>query len=166
MFPGTTPEKQPNSNCIESRYLTMYNDISKPPPPLPSPELTEVAPGISLLLPLSRRGHGPGLIILTADRPEPLAIKEGVPSPLIKWAEEGYTVVEIQAQALGVGKRHVLESAVEALSKCGKCEPKDKIGLVGKSLSCWAFLFLGSMYAHHHYPQRTILICGIKQHQP
>lgn len=109
-----------------------YNDVTKPAPPLPSPELTEVMTGVSLLRPLSRRGKGPGIIILTSDYPDPLAIREGVPSPLLKWAEEGYTVVEIQARALTTGKGHLIKSAVETLEGCESCEPKDKIGLIGQ----------------------------------
>lgn len=110
----------------------MYNDITKPAPPLPSPELTEVKPGVSLLRPLSRRGTGPGIIILTGDYSNPLAINEGVPSPMIKWAEEGYTVVEIQAKALSGGQDSLLELAIKQLADCEKCEPKDKVGLVGR----------------------------------
>lgn len=110
----------------------MFNDITKPPPPLPSPDLTEVAPGVSLLRPLSRRGTGPGMILLTADHEDPLAISDGVPSPLVKWAEEGYAVVEIQARALAAGSAQLLGSAVEALEGCGECEPKGKVGLVGQ----------------------------------
>lgn len=111
----------------------MFNDISKPPPSLPSTELREITPGVSLLGPLSRRGIGPGVIILTPDFQDSLAIKEGVPAPMLKWAEEGYTVVEIQAKALtGTGKSPlIIKSALEALSGCEKCEPKDKVGLVG-----------------------------------
>lgn len=116
-----------------------YNDVSKSPPPLPVPELAELIPGVSLLRPLSRRGTGPGMIILTSDYEDSLAIKEGVPSPLVKWAEEGYAVVEVQARALQTGKGHVIKTAVEGLEGCDKCEPKDKIGLVGEfhdSLAC------------------------------
>lgn len=110
----------------------MFNDISKPPPPLPSPELSNVMPGVSLLLPLSRLGTGPGMIILTHDYKDSLAINEGVPSPLVKWAEEGYAVVEIQATALSTSKGHVIKSAMETLRDCNKCEPKDKVGLIGQ----------------------------------
>lgn len=110
----------------------MFNDISKPPPPLPSQELTVIAPGVSLLQPLSRRGTGPGVIILTPDFEDSLAIKDGVPAPLLKWAEEGYTVVEIQASALLTGKEQdLIKSAIEAFDSCEKCEPKGNIGLVG-----------------------------------
>lgn len=114
----------------------MYNDITKPAPPLPSPELTEVKPGVALLKPLSRRGTGPGIIILTCDYEDSLAIKSGVPSPLIKWAEEGYTVVEIQSRALGGGQDDVLKLAFQLLTDCDKCEPKDKVGLVGMGNVC------------------------------
>lgn len=113
----------------------MFNDISKPPPPLPVTEITAIVPGVSLLRPLSRRGFGPGVIILTSDLEDSLAIKEGVPAPMLKWAEEGYTVIEIQAKALttSTGKEEALiKSALDALSGCEKCEPKDKVGLVGQ----------------------------------
>ena len=77
----------------------MYADISKPPAPLPSINLKTLRTGLSLLYPLSRRGHGPGLIILSATTEDPLAFYEGVPSSLVKWAEEGYAVVQIEAAA-------------------------------------------------------------------
>lgn len=107
----------------------MFNDISKPPPPLPRAELTEVVPGVSLLRPLSRRGTGPGVVLLTPDFPDSLAIKDGVPAPMLKWAEEGYTVVEVQAKALN---NNIIKSALDALHGCEKCDPKDKVGLVGQ----------------------------------
>ncbi|KAI1336033.1 hypothetical protein F5Y15DRAFT_216535 [Xylariaceae sp. FL0016] len=116
----------------------MYADITKPPAPLPTPQLTALSPGLSLLLPLTRRGTGPGLIVLTPDSEDQLSIKEGVPSPLIKWAEEGYTVVEIQAAAV-IGKNpfEVLRQAVRALEKCEKCEFNEKVGLVAYGPELW-----------------------------
>lgn len=113
----------------------MFNDITKPPPPLPTTQLTELEPGLSILLPLSRQGDGPGLLILVPDTDKPLAIVDGVPSQLIKWAEEGYTVVEIQRRALIIGAREAITKAIQALESCDKCAPKDKIGLVGESHS-------------------------------
>lgn len=71
------------------------------------------------------------MIILTPDHHNSLAIKGGIPSPLIKWAEEGYAVVEIQAAALSSEKEEPIKAALEALAKCDKCETKDKVGLVG-----------------------------------
>lgn len=105
----------------------MFKASSEPPTPLPSIQFEELAPGVGLLLPLSRRGHGPGLIILTPDTTTHLNIIEAVPSPLIKWAEEGYAVVEIQQQALSAA---VIKQAIEALSRCDRCDANSKIGLI------------------------------------
>ncbi|KAF5007137.1 hypothetical protein FDECE_6523 [Fusarium decemcellulare] len=115
----------------------MYADISKPPAPLPTPQLKAVRPGISLLPPLSRRGHGPGLIVLTRTSDDLLKIEEGVPSALIKWAEEGYAVVQVDSSVLeGAQSQDVLSEAVAALNKCDKCD-KGKIGLVAYSADLW-----------------------------
>ncbi|KAF4958349.1 hypothetical protein FGADI_2515 [Fusarium gaditjirri] len=109
----------------------MYADISKPPAPLPSINLEVLRPGLSLLYPLSRRGHGPGLIILSATTEDPVAFYEGVPSSLVKWAEEGYAVVQIEAAAFeGSDSRVVLREAIDALKQCKKCDLNDKVGLV------------------------------------
>jgi carboxymethylenebutenolidase len=88
------------------------------------------------LSPLTRRGHGPRVVFLNVDCDSPKDIIEGVPSSLIKWAEEGYTVVEIQQRALNHAKdvAGLLQIAIDALRRDPKCEHKDKIGLVGKSL--------------------------------
>lgn len=110
----------------------MFQDITKPPPPLPAVELKQLEPGVSVLSPLVRRGTGPPLIILAADNDDSISIIEGIPSLLIKWAEEGYTVAEIQRQALEKDAAGTLKRSIEALRENPKCEPKDKIGVVGK----------------------------------
>lgn len=110
----------------------MFQDITKPPPPLPQVELKQLDAGVSVLSPLIRRGTGPPLIILAADNEDSTKIVEGVPSHLIKWAEEGYTVAEIQRQALEKDAAGTLKRSIEALRANPKCEPKDKIGLVCK----------------------------------
>ncbi|CAM1506154.1 Fc.00g057950.m01.CDS01 [Cosmosporella sp. VM-42] len=116
----------------------MYADISKPPAPLPTAQLKALREGVSLLPPLSRRGHGPGLIILTSDSRNQLAITEGVPSVLVKWAEEGYSVVQADLSAFeGAPSQIILQEAVEALSQYEKCEPKGKIGLVAYGPDSW-----------------------------
>jgi carboxymethylenebutenolidase len=104
-----------------------------PPEPLPEVKLSEITNGVSLLEPLSRRGHGPGLIILpheSISEQQQLAIEEGVPSPMIKWAEEGYAVVEIRQEALGQPKE-ALATALNALKDCSSCDHTDAVGLVG-----------------------------------
>ena len=63
-------------------------------------------------------------------------IENGVPSPLTKWAEESYTVVEITAKAFE-GSADPLKAAVEKLNASTVCEPKGKIGLVSYSSALW-----------------------------
>lgn len=109
-----------------------------PVPALPSPQLAEVGTGLSRLLPLSRKGVGPGMIILVPDTDKSLAIENGVPSPLIKWGEEGYTVIQVQASALAAyDAKSLLEKAIQALAECDKCEPKRSIGLVAYNPALW-----------------------------
>lgn len=110
----------------------MFQDITKPPPPLPTVELKQLDAGLSILSPLVRRGTGPPLIILAADNDDSTNIVDGVPSHLIKWAEEGYAVAEIQQQALEKDAAGMLRRSIEALRANTQCEPKDRIGLVGK----------------------------------
>lgn len=114
-------------------------DAGLPPlEPLPTPHLSSVSTGISLLEPLSRRGRGPGLIILTPGDESPessLEIKNYVPSPLIKWAEEGFTVVTIQQSALSSPDK-ALQIAIDAIKQCDKCD-QTQIGLVAYDLSLW-----------------------------
>ncbi|KAM0432043.1 hypothetical protein ACHAQK_009959 [Fusarium lateritium] len=115
----------------------MYADISKPPAPLPQAKPQTVGEGITLLSPLSRRGHGPGLIILHPNSEKNLEIIEGVPSSLIKWAEEGYAVVEIQAKAFEKDASKVFSRALEALRSCDKLEADKKIGLIAYDPQLW-----------------------------
>lgn len=134
----------------------MFNDITKPPPPLPTTQLTELEPGLSILLPLSRRGDGPGLLVLVPDTDKPLAIVDGVPSQLIKWAEEGYTVVQIQKRALIAGAPEALAKAIQALERCDKCTPKEKIGLVGESHSTLVTVMSCLVFSSLNNPKLTI----------
>lgn len=105
-------------------------DINQPPAPLPPIQSTRPAEGVTLLLPLTHRGYGPGLIILVPDTARSLDIVDGVPSPAIKWAEEGYCVVEIQESAFATS-RDLFTTAIETLNDCQECE-SGAVGLVGK----------------------------------
>ena len=79
-------------------------DADQTPLPLPATSLTRLAPGVILSQPLSRKGSGPGLIVLVsqsgATNDTSLRIENGVPSPLMKWGEESYTVVELLEEAV------------------------------------------------------------------
>ncbi|KAJ5652993.1 NTF2-like protein, partial [Penicillium longicatenatum] len=108
--------------------------------PLPTPQLTTPRPGLSLLPPLSRLGTGPGLILLVpkiGSFDDKLKIEDGVPSPLLKWAEEGYTVVEIEQNALETNAHEALLQAIETIISCDRCEPKNAIGLVAYDMNLW-----------------------------
>lgn len=110
----------------------MFQDITKPPPPLPTVELLQLEEGVKILSPLVRRVTGPPLVVLAPNNDDAEKIVEGVPSHLIKWAEEGFTVAEIQQCALGQDAVGTLERSIQALRANPKCEPKEKIGVVGQ----------------------------------
>jgi carboxymethylenebutenolidase len=132
----------------------MYADISKPPAPLPQAKPQTVTEGITLLSPLSRLGQGPGLVILHPDSDKHLEIIDGVPSALIKWAEEGYAVVEVQTKALRGDAGEVLKNALQALRSCEGFVKDSKVGLIGKFpyfICFWIYLITW---------QHMILNCG------
>ena len=112
---------------MDSKYAVL--------PFLPETRLKQFAPGLTILQPLSRRGVGPGLIVLVSDTglagSSALAIENGVPSPLMKWAEEGYTVVEVTKTALA-RPDDAIRWALEELRSCKTVDIQDVVGLVGK----------------------------------
>lgn len=118
----------------------MATSVSSLPPlqSLPQPQLEQLLPGVSLLLPLSRKGTGPGLILLVPDLGSSiLSIENGVPSPVIKWAEESYVVAAIGVSAFessGKAQRILLE-VTRVLIENPSCDFKSRIGLIGKSPS-------------------------------
>lgn len=121
---------------------------SEPPKPVPPQQPEEIAEGITLLRPLSRKGHGPGLIILAPPSPiqdnnDPITsskeIQNGIPSLRMKWAEEGYCVAQIQphASSSSASSSSVLQIAVQALQACAECEPKEKMGIICYDFDLW-----------------------------
>jgi carboxymethylenebutenolidase len=116
-----------------------YADISQPPAPLPSAKLQVLKPGLSLQPPLTRLGSGPGLILITTPGTydEQVTQRDDAPTAVLKWAEEGYAVFQISAEAFGSSKiEAVLEESFRAFGQCDACQPKEKVGLVcGSCLS-------------------------------
>lgn len=119
---------------------------SEPPKPVPPQKPEEIAKGITLLRPLSRKGHGPGLIILAPPSPpspqdnnnpttSSKEIQNGIPSLRMKWAEEGYCVAQIQPHASSSSS--ALQIAVQALQACAECEPKEKMGIICYDFDLW-----------------------------
>lgn len=104
------------------------------PPVLPRTTLRRITPNITLLEPLSRRGYGPGLVILVSesgavDGVSATRIENGIPGPLMKWAEESYTVVEITQEAL-FRETDPLKLALTELAACETTEPKNVVGII------------------------------------
>ncbi|QIW96074.1 hypothetical protein AMS68_001592 [Peltaster fructicola] len=109
----------------------MAETLARPQLP-PPPQEVSLANGVTLVAPITRRGHGPGLIVLVNDASRGIFIKNGVPSPLQKWGEEGYTVVEIATTSPSA-----ISTAVQALRTHEQCQPKGAIGLVAYDDNLW-----------------------------
>ncbi|PYI00091.1 hypothetical protein BO71DRAFT_393724 [Aspergillus ellipticus CBS 707.79] len=86
--------------------------------------------------PLSRCGHGPGLILITPANLTDCASKSTSldPEPLQKWAEESYTVVQITLDAESSADDAVVSERVkiakESLISLEECSKKDHFGLL------------------------------------
>ena len=106
----------------------------EPPVPLPSAPSRTLSPNLTLQPPLSRRGHGPGLLIICSDQvtiDEEAAKKSLDPRPLQKWAEEGYAVVRLGLPLQQHGSvKEQLVRGIEALRDLQECDVKDKVGLI------------------------------------
>lgn len=112
---------------IDSKYEVL--------PFLPKTSLQPLASGITVVHPLTRRGKGPGLIVIVSQSgitgQSSLAIENGVPCPVMKWAEEGFTTVEITAAALD-HVTNALHIALDGLRNSHTIDSKGLVGLVGK----------------------------------
>ncbi|KAL8365701.1 hypothetical protein RB595_004485 [Gaeumannomyces hyphopodioides] len=100
------------------------------PVALPSAPLRTIAPNILLQPPLSRRGKGPGLV-LVVDASLPLGHSDKTldPPPLLKWAEEGYAVAQITLREGGTDGFHAdLRTALGALAALDECEQNGEGG--------------------------------------
>lgn len=67
---------------------------SSTPPLYPPPQ--QIAPHLTLQAPLSRRGRGPGLVLVLDHYARVKKSEKHLdPPPLTKWAEEGFAVVQV-----------------------------------------------------------------------
>jgi carboxymethylenebutenolidase len=114
-------------------------------PPLPSAPAVIIGPSSVLQPPLSRRGSGPGLIIILPSSksvpPQPSGTEKPLdPEPLQKWAEEGFAVVAITLpenvleltgdDATVSDVVNQIREGVEALKAHENVDTKDKFGLI------------------------------------
>ena len=110
-------------------------DIDLEPAPLPSASRIQVAPNVGLQPPLSRRGKGPALLIITpgeyTGRNAATPVKTLDPEPLQKWAEEGFAVVEVKVQLDDQTFLNACERGITALRSLPECTFGDKLGIIG-----------------------------------
>ncbi|KAF2266033.1 hypothetical protein CC78DRAFT_559507 [Lojkania enalia] len=93
------------------------------------PATVEISPHLAFQPPLSRRGTGPG-VILVLDHYAPVERNEDRldPPPLQKWAEEGFAVVQVLVP--GKDDEFPLKRALELLKACEACEFGAGVGLI------------------------------------
>ncbi|KAL9081164.1 MAG: hypothetical protein Q9157_000255 [Trypethelium eluteriae] len=98
---------------------------------LPSARPAHVSENVVLQPPLSRRGDGPGLIIL-APRSLDLNGHEKTldPPPLQKWAEEGYAVAQVLVDSEESAVKDDFELAYNNLLNSPQCQPKTDFGII------------------------------------
>lgn len=100
----------------------------------------KLAENVLLQPPLTRRGEGPGLVLLrhldqdvssAGESEKDASVKTTLdPEPLQKWAEEGFAVVQIRSNT-GELLRKGLDLAFKALRELPQCTPDQKVGLIG-----------------------------------
>ncbi|KAK6439820.1 hypothetical protein LTR95_003960 [Oleoguttula sp. CCFEE 5521] len=114
--------------------------ISEATTSLLATKIEAITDSISLIHPLSRKGSGPGIVLLVSESgitdKSQLRIENGIPSATMKWAEEGYCVVEVLPRAWPSGE-DPLERAVDALQQASTCHPKEKVGIVCYDYDTW-----------------------------
>ncbi|KAK0620664.1 carboxymethylenebutenolidase [Immersiella caudata] len=100
-------------------------------PSLPNAAPLQVTPKITIQPPLSRRGTGPGLVlIVSSDLNLSSHEKTLDPPPLQKWAEESYAVAQIAIGRDASGLSGQIGVALAELQKLPECEGADKVGAI------------------------------------
>jgi len=115
----------------------MYYDPSSPseqPVPLPSAPLVVLSETEILQPPLSRRGTGPG-IILVLPRSEDLNLRiKGAPpldpEPVQKWAEEGFAVAAVTPDSPEWSFEQPLKRSADALLSLKELDTRDKFAVI------------------------------------
>lgn len=104
---------------------------------LQATNVVKLGVGIQLYSPLSRKGHGPPLIIVVPEASAgvrgqtPTQTKPTLSSQQ-KWAEEGFTVVQIQPSSFDEGGADAaLKNAFKGLDECTSCDGGNA-GLIGR----------------------------------
>ncbi|KAK9350254.1 hypothetical protein V1523DRAFT_355709 [Lipomyces doorenjongii] len=102
---------------------------------VPSAPVSQVAHNAVLQPPLSRRGHGPGLVIIIPEAHCDISCEVTLdPHPMQKWAEEGFAIVRMSVSAkplhsniFDIGR--ALELGVATFKSLLECDVKDKFAV-------------------------------------
>lgn len=115
---------------------TRYDPTSEQEKPieLPSAPVVTLSEGLILQPPLSRRGSGPGLLIILPPSdeitPSTKIVRPLDPDPVTKWAEEGFAVVSaVSSDLLDVNQ--TIEQALDGLDACPQVNIKLKFAVIG-----------------------------------
>lgn len=109
-------------------------DVVQETPPSNGPNAPpqRISPHLTLQPPLTRRGHGPGLILVLDHYASVEQSENNLdPPPLVKWAEEGFAVAQVMVPGkVDEGGEFPLERAIEVLRACKECDAKEGFGLI------------------------------------
>ncbi|KAF2622795.1 hypothetical protein BU25DRAFT_415040 [Macroventuria anomochaeta] len=105
---------------------------SPPVAPTSYPSPQQISPHLALQPPLSRRGKGPGLILVLDHYALIEASEQHLdPPPLQKWAEEGFAVAQVLVPGkVEDGGEFPLDRALEVLKGCEECVFGKGVGVV------------------------------------
>lgn len=110
-------------------------DSKAPTAQWPSAPCVQVTSDISIQPPLSRRGSGPGLLLLVSAALDLSRHEKTLdPPPRQKWAEEGYAVAQILVGENASDVAGQLAIAMGGLERLPECTG-DKVGLVGMAMT-------------------------------
>lgn len=131
----------PRQSCTLTMAPKVYdpNSENEQAPPLPSAPLRILAPNIVLQPPLTRRGSGPGVVLLMPDASK-LKLNTGPrpldPEPVQKWAEEGFAVVAVSpSESEGRSLNTILKQAIDTLIALDEVDVRDKFAIIGTSFT-------------------------------
>ncbi|KAK9311429.1 hypothetical protein V1522DRAFT_358731 [Lipomyces starkeyi] len=103
---------------------------------LPSAPVSQLAHNAVIQPPLSRRGHGPGLVIIIPESHCDISCKVALdPHPMQKWAEEGFAIVRVSFSAEPLHSNiwdigQALKLGVAAFKSLLECDVKDKFAVL------------------------------------
>lgn len=92
-------------------------------------------PELTIQGPLSRRGHGPGLLLLVDAELDLRKKHEKTldPPPLYKWAEEGFAVAQLRVtKSNRILLYDSIRSALSKLLALPSCDQIEKIGIISE----------------------------------